>query len=98
MREIQTVQITDTVNRLLREANFNLGEDVLAALRQADKREKSPLGKEALRQILENADIARQELLPLCQDCGTAVVFLEIGQDVHLAGGNLVVVIVGDLQ
>jgi len=89
MSEIQTAQITDTVARLLQEANFNLGEDVLAALRQAEEQEVSPLGKEALRQILENADIAKKELLPLCQDCGTAVVFLEVGQDVHIAGGAL---------
>jgi len=89
MREIQATKITATVARLLREANFNLGEDILAALRQAAQQEESPLGKEALRQILENADIARKELLPLCQDCGTAVVFLEIGQDVHITGGDL---------
>lgn len=89
MREIQAGQITETVARLLREANFNLGEDVVAALRQAAQQEESPLGKEALRQILENADIARKERLPLCQDCGTAVIFLEIGQDVHIAGGDL---------
>ncbi len=89
MREIPLKQIEKTVAELCQQANFDLGEDVLAALRRAAAIEESPLGKEALRQILENADIARREWLPLCQDCGTAVVFLEIGQDVHLINGEL---------
>ncbi len=89
MREIDASVITRTVARLCQEANFVLGEDVLAALEKARRTEKSPLGKEILGQVIENAKIAGKENLPLCQDCGTAVVFLDIGQDVHIAGGDL---------
>jgi fumarate hydratase subunit alpha len=87
MKEIKASAITEAVARLCQEANFVLGEDVLAALKQALKTEQSPLGREALSQLIENAKIAQKEKLPLCQDCGTAVVFLEIGQDVHIIGG-----------
>jgi fumarate hydratase subunit alpha len=89
MREIRAAKITEAVVGLCQSANFELGNDVLAALKKAEGEEESPLGKEALRQLLENARIAREESLPLCQDCGTAVVFLEIGQDVHIVGGAL---------
>jgi fumarate hydratase subunit alpha len=82
MREIQVSKITEAVNRLCQEANFDLGEDVLAALKKAEREEESPAGKEALRQILE-------ERLPLCQDCGTAIIFVEVGQDAHIVGGDL---------
>jgi fumarate hydratase subunit alpha len=74
---------------LCRQANLELGEDVLVALEEARKVEESPLAKDALEKIIENAKIARQEKLPLCQDCGTAVVFLYIGQDVHISGGDV---------
>jgi len=89
MRQIEARVITQTVARLCQEANFILGEDVIAALRQALETEESPPGREVLSQLLENARIAREERLPLCQDCGTAVVFLEIGQEVHISGGDL---------
>jgi len=89
MREIKASKITKAVEELCQSANLELGEDVLAALRKAEREEESPLGKEILRQLLENARIAGEESLPLCQDCGTAVVFLEIGQDVHIIGGDL---------
>jgi fumarate hydratase subunit alpha len=89
MREIKASQITKTVSRLCQEANFELGEDVLSALKKAQKTEESPLGREVLSQLIENARIAQEERLPLCQDCGTAVVFLEIGQDVRISGRNL---------
>lgn len=89
MREIRASKITDAVAALCQSANFELGEDVLAALKKAEREEESPAGKEALRQLIENAGIARAESVPLCQDCGTAVVFLEIGQDVHVTGGDL---------
>ncbi len=62
---------------------------MLAALKKAQQSEVSPLGREVLGQLIENAGIAQQEKLPLCQDCGTAVVFLEIGQDTHVTGGDL---------
>jgi fumarate hydratase subunit alpha len=89
MREIEASAITQAVARLCQEANFVLGEDVLSALNQAQPTEKSPLGREVLSQLIENAKIAKEERRPLCQDCGTAVVFLEIGQEVHIIGGDL---------
>lgn len=89
MREIDARTITQVVAELCQKANFELGEDVLKALRQARQIEESPSGKEVLDQIIENARIAEQERLPLCQDCGTAIVFLEVGQDVHISGGDL---------
>lgn len=89
MREIATDQITAEVARLSVESNYYLGEDVLAALRKYRTEEVSPVGREVLDQILENAEIARNEQMPLCQDCGLTVVFLELGQDVHIVGGNL---------
>ena len=89
MREIKAGDITETVAQLSQRANFELDEDVLAALKQAQQIEESPLGKEVLHQIIENAQIAERKNLPLCQDCGTAVIFLEIGQEVHIVGGDL---------
>jgi fumarate hydratase subunit alpha len=89
MRELKAKEITKVVSNLCQEANFGLGEDVLTALKKALKTEVSPLGREVLSQLIENARVAKAEKLPLCQDCGTAVVFLEIGQDVHISGGNL---------
>ena len=89
MREIEASAVTQAVAELCQEANFVLGEDVLAALKQAQQTEESPLGKEVLGQLIENARIAKEERVPLCQDCGTAVVFLEIGQETHITGGNL---------
>ena len=89
MREIKTSAITQTVARLCQEANFVLGEDILSALKQAQQTEQSPLGREVLSRLIENARIAKEERLPLCQDCGTAVVFLDIGQETHITGGDL---------
>ncbi|MBA7506785.1 L(+)-tartrate dehydratase subunit alpha [subsurface metagenome] len=89
MREIEVSFITQAVAQLCQQANFALGEDVLLALKQAQQTEESPLAREVLSQLIENARIAEQECLPLCQDCGTAVIFLEIGQEVHITGGNL---------
>ena len=93
LKEIKTSAITQAVAKLCQEANFTLGEDVLSSLKQALQTEQSPLGREFLNQIIENARIAKAEKLPLCQDCGTAVVFLEIGQDVHITGGDLEVAV-----
>ena len=90
MREIKAKDITETVARLSKEANYYLGEDVLAALKKAREQEESPAGRQILDQILENAGIAAKEQMPLCQDCGLAVVFVEMGQDVHITGGELV--------
>jgi fumarate hydratase subunit alpha len=89
MREIKASEITEAVARLCQQANYELGDDVLAALKQAEQTEESPLGRAVLRELLENAQIAREGLFPLCQDCGTAVVFLEVGQGVQVVGGEL---------
>jgi len=86
MRQVEASSIAEVVSRLSQEANFELGNDVISALRKAASEETSPLGKEALKVILENAEIARRERVPLCQDCGTVVIFLEIGQDMHING------------
>ncbi len=89
MREIRAEDVTATVARLCQEANLYLGDDVLAALERARAEEPSPVGRAVLDQILQNAQIARQEQMPLCQDTGLAVVFVELGQDAHVVGGDL---------
>ncbi len=89
MRDIEASTITEVASRLFQEANFYLGEDVSAALKQAQQDEESPLGREVIDRILENADIAANERIPLCQDCGLAVVFLELGQEARIVGGDL---------
>lgn len=89
MRLISVKDIADAVSNLFKQANYELGADVLDALKKARADEKSPAGRSALDTILENARIAAADKIPLCQDCGTAVVFLEIGQDVHIEGGEL---------
>lgn len=89
MREIQARDITDAVARLAKEANVKLPEDVLNSLRTARAQEVSLVGQDVLDQILSNAGIAEQTGLPLCQDTGYAVVYLEIGQDAHISGGDV---------
>jgi len=74
---------------LCKQSNYYLSEDVLDALKRAQEADRSPLSKEVLGKILENADIAANKQIPLCQDCGTVLVFIEIGQDVHIVGGDL---------
>jgi fumarate hydratase subunit alpha len=89
VKEIHTDRITETVAQLCIESNYHLPEDVLAALRSYREAEVSPVGREVLDQILENAAIASEEQMPLCQDCGLTVVFLELGQEVHISGDDL---------
>jgi fumarate hydratase subunit alpha len=86
MREIDSKDITEAVARLCIQANRNLNEPVQDALRAAKEREESPVGKELLGQLLENARIAQEEQMPICQDTGLAVVFVRIGQEVHIRG------------
>ncbi len=90
MREITADQITETVARLAVEATHFLPEDVEGAIRGARATERSPLAVQIIDEILENAEIARTKMLPLCQDTGTAVVMLDIGQDVHISGGYII--------
>ena len=89
MREVAVDTITKLVRDLFIDANVNLGEDVVAALEEAHHREESPIGKEVLFELIENARIAKAEGIPICQDTGLPVVFIELGQEVHLTGGDL---------
>ena len=89
MREIDVRLMTEKVRDLCIKANTDLGEDVLQAFDRAIEKEESSLGIEILKELKENARIAKEESVPLCQDTGFAVVFVELGQDVHLVGGNL---------
>ncbi|GAB4252577.1 fumarate hydratase [Deferrisoma sp.] len=89
MRDVPVQAITETVRRLCVEANTRLGDDVVRAFERFRDTEESPTGRDVLEQLLENARIARDEGLPLCQDTGFAVVFVDLGQDVHLVGGDL---------
>jgi len=89
MKTIQAGEITSTVRQLCMDATTILEEDVVVALENALATEESGTGREILGRILENARIAARDRIPLCQDTGMAVVFLEIGQDVHVEGGNI---------
>jgi len=89
MREIQVSTIVDVVSELCIRANYELGEDVCRALSDGEAREESSAGKDVFRQLIENAEIARSDQVPMCQDTGITIVFVEIGQDVHLVGGSL---------
>lgn len=89
MRNIKADIITEAVSKLFKQANYELGEDVLTALRKARQDEESPLGREVIDRILENAGIAASEKVALCQDCGVALVFLELGQSACIVGGDL---------
>jgi fumarate hydratase subunit alpha len=89
MREIEAGAIAAAVASLFRQANYSLGGDVLAALEKARREETSAAGRGVLDTIIDNAAVATAVTVPLCQDCGMAVVFLEIGQDVHVTGGDL---------
>ncbi|HEX75783.1 MAG TPA: fumarate hydratase [Dehalococcoidia bacterium] len=89
MRDIDCKQITETVSNLFQEACVYLPEDVLAAIKQARQSEESPVARDVLGRILENVDISSKEKIPLCQDTGSAVVLLELGQEVHITGGDL---------
>jgi fumarate hydratase subunit alpha len=93
MREVTAKQVTEEVSRLCREANFFLPEDVLNALKAAEKEETSPIGRETLGQIIKNALLAKEEQMAICQDCGATVIYLEVGQDLHITGGDLYVAV-----
>ena len=89
VRDLDVAMLRDAVARLLVESNYNIPPDILDALRGAIAREKSPLGRRTLEQIVRNYEIAAAERLPVCQDSGLGVVMLETGQDVHWVGGAL---------
>lgn len=89
MREINVGIITNTVEKLCMDANYYLPQDVVKALETAVEKEKSPLGKEILIDILKNQEIARHNNVPICQDTGLVVIFLELGQEARLVGGDI---------
>lgn len=89
MREIQATDVVEAVAKMCIKANTELPQDVRNKLEQAMAEETSPSAKEVLRQLLENADLAQETKLPLCQDCGLAVFFVEVGDDCKVVGGNL---------
>ena len=89
MRSIQTTAIADAVKRLCVEANYVLPGDIYKALKNGESKEESPVGKAILTDICANADLAREESMPICQDTGSAVVFVKLGQEVHIEGGLL---------
>lgn len=89
IRTIQVGEITRNIKEMCIEANHFLSEDMDCALKNAEQTEKAPLGKQILGQLQENLEIAAKDMIPICQDTGMAVIFLEIGQDVHLEGGDL---------
>jgi len=89
MRSINVTEITDALKDMCIEANHFLSEDMICALNNAKNSEEAPLGKQIIEQLQENLKIAGEDMIPICQDTGMAVVFVEIGQDVHLEGGNL---------
>lgn len=88
MRRVRVEDITENVARMCCEANLYLAREVLDALESALEQEESPAGKKVLKQLLKNAEIARKDKIPLCQDTGTPVVFIEMGREVLLEGGN----------
>ena len=89
IREINVKEITEAVASMCIEVNHNLSEDMRCALDDAFNKEKSELGKQILDQLKQNLTSAKEEMIPICQDTGMAVVFMEIGQEVHFVGGNI---------
>ena len=89
MRNVHISEITRNIKEMCIEANHFLSEDMSAAMKNAVQTEESPLGKQILNQLQENLQIAGEDMIPICQDTGMAVVFLEIGQDVHMEGGSV---------
>lgn len=89
MRTIQVKELTSNIREMCIEANHFLAPDMCQALKEAVDTERSPLGKQILDQLQENLKIAGEDMIPICQDTGMAVIFLEVGQEVHFEGGNV---------
>ena len=89
MRTIDVAEITRNIKEMCIEANYFLTEDMEEAMQMAVQRESAPLGKQILHQLRDNLKIAGEDMIPICQDTGMAVIFMEIGQDVHFTGGFL---------
>ncbi len=89
MRTVNVSEIKKNIKEMCISANYHLSEDMEIAMKNAKEKEKSPLGQQILNQLQENLEIAAKDRIPICQDTGMAVVFLDIGQDVHLTGGDI---------
>ncbi|MDK2810401.1 MAG: fumarate hydratase subunit alpha [Petroclostridium sp.] len=89
MREINANQVIETVEKLCIDANYYLNEDIKYGIQNFMESEKSPVGKDILNKLIENAEIAKEQNMPICQDTGMAVIFVEAGQDAHIVGGSL---------
>jgi len=90
MKEVHIDEIISTLEKLFIDANYDSSQNVVDTLEKAIDKEESPVGKEVLRELIKNANLARDEHIPICQDTGLAVTFIEVGQDVHITGGSLV--------
>ncbi len=88
MRNINVKELTSNIKEMCIEANYNLSSDMAQKINEAIKAEESELGKKILNQLLENLEVAKEDNVPICQDTGMAVIFVEVGQEVHFEGGN----------
>ena len=88
IRTVQTEIITETIKKMCIEANYSLSSDMVKAMRKAEEKEESVLGKQILAQLQDNLEISASDMIPICQDTGMSGVFLEVGQDVHFEGGS----------
>ncbi len=89
MKEINTSEIIETVANICIEANCVLNDDIYNSINKSIENEQSPIGKKILNDLIDNANLAKQKQMPICQDTGIAVIFIDIGQDVHIKGGLL---------
>ncbi len=89
MREIDVKEITKTVAKLCIDANLELSDEMQSCIKKAGENEEGQLAKEIFQQLMENMEIAKQDRIPICQDTGMAVFFIEVGQEVHISGGSL---------
>ena len=89
MRTIETKEITRHIKEMCIEANHYLSDDMQEVFKKSAQTEASPLGRQILRQLEENLEIAANDMIPICQDTGMAVIFIKVGQEVHIEGGSL---------
>lgn len=89
LRKVNVKNITKAIKEMCISANYNLGDDVIRAFKRYREKEESPVAKGIIENLIKNSHIARENQVPMCQDTGMTIVFIEIGQDVHLVGGNI---------
>lgn len=89
MRQVNVKVIQNAIKEMCIRANYNLGEDVMSSFILSKEREESPIGKDIFEKLIKNAEIAKEKKMPICQDTGMTVVFIEVGQEVALTGGNI---------